>query len=168
MIGASGKAGPGSREPSLPRDPEDGIAVSALRVTIPRASGLGTPRRGHSSRVPPRGGAMLTLFGCPPTRSRGGTRLACPVTHPQNIAKVIFLRWRVSDRSLCSRSSGALFFGATIANGLRFAPAHTPFCFELLRGAAPRAGKASKHETPHPHASLSLTRRRTASRPSNK
>jgi hypothetical protein len=24
----------------------------------------------------------------------------------------------------------------------------------LLRGAAPRAGKASKHETPHPHVSL--------------
>jgi hypothetical protein len=52
--GASGAARPGSREPSRLRL---GHAAS-----IPRAKEL-APLAGHSrSRVPPRGGAMLTLL----------------------------------------------------------------------------------------------------------
>jgi hypothetical protein len=69
---------------------------------------------------------------------------------------------RVSDRSLCSLLRLPCSPVSGLVDVLRYAPANMPFfIFEFLNflmGSAPRAGKASKHVTPHPHVSLSLVK----------
>src|SRR5258708_2417186 len=83
------------------------------RASIPDASHIVLLAGSIRSRVPPGGGAMLTLLRVPFNRS---------------------WRWRIviAPLRLIRRFS---FFG---------------FHFVFLRGAAPRARKASQHGTPHP------------------
>ena len=98
-------------------------------------SGASASRTGSSSSAPPhpqfqKAGAASTLGA----GMRDLIRSRISAMGQQRVARQQLRGWRM---------------------GLRCALAHMPiFYFEFLRGAAPRARKASKHGTPHPHVSL--------------
>jgi hypothetical protein len=92
---------------------------------------------------------------------RSGCRERSPVTHSLTAIRLT-RRWRVSDRSPPLRASiprAKRCPVSRIINKRHRADVTRRISLDcLLRGAAPRAGKASKHGTPHPPVSLSLTR----------